>query len=205
MRYSAPAASEASRFDAARSNAGTARSWIVSTSDEPGTSQGTRLDLTWSTVRPNMAASSPLRSSPPAIHPRFSAWGVVTRCAPHELDSVNEGHASPSPPVAPAGSDNPRIDNATTPTVTCTDSDDRPLRCTGTFQPMIQNQNPCVASLSTIWSTADRHFVRRHFRWWRSPHAGRFRLANQAPRCAACLTCPVSRPPGPGGQKPPPR
>jgi hypothetical protein len=105
----------------------------------------------------------------------------MTRCAPHELDSVNEGHVSPSPPVAPAGSDSPSIANATMPTgnrslirmhiqyrsqlVTCTDCDDRQVRCMGTFHPMIQNQNaPCGASPSTIWPTADRHFVRRHVR-----------------------------------------
>lgn len=40
----------------------------------------------------------------------------MTRCAPHELDSVKEGHASPSPPVALAGSDRPSEDNTMTPT-----------------------------------------------------------------------------------------
>lgn len=80
---------------------------------------------------------------------QLDSAAVSTRCA--MLSSWS------SPPVAPAGSDNPSIDSATMPTVnrslirmrmryrsrqvTCTDADDRPLRCMGTINPMIQNQN----------------------------------------------------------------
>ena len=104
MRYRSLSAVDVLICSAAWMRAGSIRGCTASTTDEPGSVHLTRSRLIDSTERPNIAANSPRSNVSPLSHPVSCACAVGIRWAPHELDSVKDGQASPSPPIARAGS-----------------------------------------------------------------------------------------------------